>query len=366
LANIGSTGGLTAGTEEARTTFGSTVCNGVVVTNSVTVGGRLEFPRRAILLPLLVRKLRSGGPLAPITTGDLMQRFGLSRRTFLAASSALLLNGHTAVASPIRGFAGEIQAARDRIGGRLGLHVLDTHTGGRWSFDDGSRYAMASTFKMSLAAAILQRTDLGAISLDEQVKLQASDMLSHAPVTSKHLGKGAMTVRELCAAVVEASDNPAANLLLKMIDGPAGLTRFFRSLGDRETRLDRYELDLNSNLPGDLRDTTTPRAMVHSMEQVLTKEVLSPISRELLLGWMINASTGLKMVRQGLPAQWKVGDKTGRGANGAVNDLVITWPPGRKPVLMALYLRDSKRTAAELSAVHAEIGGIVAREVLRT
>jgi beta-lactamase class A len=293
-----------------------------------------------------------------------MQRF--DRRTFLAASSGLLLSGPAALASGGGDLTKQIQAVRDRIGGRLGLHVLDTQTGRRWRFDDDSRYAMASTFKMLLAASILQRADFGSISLDQQIKLQASDMLSHAPVTSKFLERGAaMTVRELCAAVVEVSDNPAANLLLEMIDGPAGLTRFFRSLGDRETRLDRYELELNSNLPNDPRDTTTPRAMVHSMEQVLTKDTLSPASRELLLGWMINASTGLKMFRQGLPTDWKVGDKTGRGANGSVNDLVITWPPGRKPVLVALYLSDSSQSAADLGAAHAEIGRIVAREVVR-
>src|SRR5690349_16311779 len=116
-----------------------------------------------------------------------MQRFGLSRRTFLTAASGFLLSGPMALAFPNHGFAGQIQTIRDRIGGRLGLHILDTQTGRRWSFDDDSRYAMASTFKMLLAAAILQRADLGTISLDEQVKLQASDMLSHAPVTSKRL-----------------------------------------------------------------------------------------------------------------------------------------------------------------------------------
>lgn len=294
-----------------------------------------------------------------------MQQHGLSRRTFLATTSGLLLSGPAALASVPIDFIKQIQAARDRVGGRLGLHVLDTHTGWRWTFDDGNRYAMASTFKWLLAAAILQRADLGTIALDQQVQLQASDMLSHAPVTSKYLEQGSITVRELCAAAVEVSDNPAANLLLKMIDGPAGLTRFVRSIGDRDTRLDRYELDLNSNLPGDPRDTTTPRAMVHSMEQILTKDVLSAASRELLLGWMSNASTGLQMFRKGLPPQWQAGDKTGKGANGAVNDLVITWPPGRKPILAALYLSDSKRSVAELSAVHAEIGALVAREVLQ-
>jgi len=293
-----------------------------------------------------------------------MQRLHVDRRAFLAASSSLLLSGR-AFASPTNGFAGQIQAVRDRIGGRLGLHVLDTQTGRRWSFDDDSRYAMASTFKMLLAAAILQRADLGSISLDQQVRVRESDILSHAPVTSKHLDSP-MTVRELCAAVVEVSDNPAANLLLKMIDGPVGLTRFLRALGDRETRLDRYELELNSNLPGDPRDTTTPRAMVHSMEQVLTRQVLSPASRELLLGWMIAASTGLKMFRQGLPPEWKIGDKTGKGANGAVNDLVIAWPPGRKPILVALYLSDSSQTVGELSAAHAEVARIVAQGVVQS
>lgn len=293
------------------------------------------------------------------------RRFCFSRRAFLAASSGLLLGGHATLARANADFAKQIQAVRDRIGGRLGLHVLDTQTGRRLSFDDQSRYAMASTFKMLLAAAVLQRADMGTIDLNQQVRVQASDMLSHAPVTSKRLEQGTMTVRELCAAIVEVSDNPAANLLLKMIDGPAGLTRFLRSCGDPETRLDRYELDLNSNLPGDPRDTTTPRAMVHSMEQVLTKEVLSPASRELLIGWMINASTGLNLFRQGLPKHWKAGDKSGRGANGAINDLAVVWPPGRKPILIALYLSESSQSVLDLSAAHAEIAGIVALEVVR-
>lgn len=288
----------------------------------------------------------------------------LDRRTFLAASSCLLLGGRAALAEDDGDFTKQVQTLRDRIGGRLGLHVLDTHSGRRLGFDDGSRYSMASTFKMLLAAAILQRADLGSIDLDQQVPVRASDMLSHAPVTSKRVG-GTMPIRELCAAVVEVSDNPAANLLLKMIDGPAGLTRFLRSMGDQQTRLDRYELELNSNLPGDPRDTTTPRAMVHSMEQVLTKQVLSSASRDLLLGWMIDASTGLKLLRQGLPKEWKAGDKSGRGANGAVNNLLIAWPPGRKPLLIALYLSESPQTTGQLSAAHAEIGAIVAREVMR-
>jgi beta-lactamase class A len=165
--------------------------------------------------------------------------------------------------------------------------------------------------------------------------------------------------------VVEVSDNPAANLLLKMIDGPAGFTQFTRSLGDSVTRLDRYELALNSNLPGDPRDTTTPRAMVNSMEQVLTGPVLSATSRELLIGWLVNSPTGLKRLRAGLPATWRVGDKTGTGANGAVNNLAIAWPPERKPILIALYLSESTQSIDALSVAHAEIAKILAGDLLR-
>lgn len=79
---------------------------------------------------------------------------------------------------------------------------------------------------------------------------------------------------------------------------------------------------------------------------------------------LLSGHTVLASGRQGLPTQWKVGDKTGRGANGAVNDLVIAWPPGRKPVLMALYLSESSKSTVELSAAHAEIAAIVARELV--
>jgi beta-lactamase class A len=185
-------------------------------------------------------------------------------------------------------------------------------------------------------------------------------MLSHSPVTSKHLAQGSLPVKELCAAVVEKSDNPAANLLLGLIGGPEGFTKFVRTLGDDVTRLDRMELELNSNLPGDPRDTTTPRAMVASMEQVLTRDALSDSSRRMLTGWMVSSGTGINRIRAGLPEDWKAGDKTGTGSNGAVNDLAILWPPGRKPILIALYLSESKLSTAELAAAHAEI----AREIV--
>jgi beta-lactamase class A len=208
---------------------------------------------------------------------------------------------------------------------------------------------------MMLAATVLARVDRGEIGLGQSVRFGPDDMLSHAPVTSKHVAEGALTVQELCAAAVQESDNPAANLLLGLVGGPRGVTQFMRTLGDNDTRLDRYELDLNSNLPGDPRDTTTPRAMVSSMERVLLGNALSETSRNLLTEWLVTSTTGLQRIRAGLPPDWKAGDKTGTGENGAVNDLAILWPPGRKPILLAVYMSESRQNTAALSAAHAEI-----------
>jgi beta-lactamase class A len=238
----------------------------------------------------------------------------------------------------------------------LGVHVLDTHTGQRIRFDDDSRYATASTFKMLLAAAVLKRVDRGELSLAQRIPYSERDMLQVTSlVTEKHLAEGSLSLQELCAAIVEVSDNTAANLLLTLIGGPPAVTEFARELGDEVTRLDRMEPELNSNLPGDPRDTTSPRAMVGNMQKLFTGDVLSKASVNLLGAWMINATPGLGRIRAGIPKRWKAGDKAGTGAHSAVNDLAILWPPGRKPILVAIYMSESTQGVDALIAAHAEI-----------
>jgi beta-lactamase class A len=121
------------------------------------------------------------------------------------------------------------------------------------------------------------------------------------------------------------------------------------------------ELSLNSNIPGDPRDTTTPNAMIATMQSLLVGNALSAASRGLLLTWMRECETGLHRLRAGLPPTWTAGDKTGTGANAAVNDNAIVWPPGRAPILIAAYLSGSHASADELDAAHARIGALVAQ-----
>jgi beta-lactamase class A len=223
---------------------------------------------------------------------------------------------------------------------------------------------MASTFKLPLAAALLWQVDRGAFALNRTLPVSKADVIHHSPAVQAVLATGAstMTIAELCAAVVVQSDNGAANLLLKGIGGPPAFTQFMRSIGDEVTRLDRMELELNSNHPGDPRDTTTPRAMVESMLRIFTQDVLSMTSRAMLIDWMSQSRTGVDRVRAGLPKAWQTGDKTGTGSNGAANDLVLTYPPGRRPIIAAVYMSESKLPLKELDAAHAEIGALIAQE----
>jgi beta-lactamase class A len=289
--------------------------------------------------------------------------FTMKRRWFLTAGAASLVAGHGLARSAESTVRDRLAGIVSRVGGRVGVHWYDTHTGARIGLDDESRYAMASTFKMLLAAAVLSKVDRGELALATKLPFGEKEMLPTAPVSLKYLAEGAIPIQAACAAVVEVSDNTAANLLLKQIGGPEGFTKFVRQIGDNTTRLDRFELELNTNEPGDPRDTTTPKAMVGSMEQVLMKDVLSAVSRQRLTDWLISATPGLTRIRAGLPSDWKAGDKTGTGRNGAVNDLAILWPPGRKPILVAIYLSESKKPNDELIAAHAEIARLLATTV---
>jgi beta-lactamase class A len=213
-----------------------------------------------------------------------------------------------------------------------------------------------------LAGAILAKVDRGEIALETVVRYTADDVLSNSPVTELQVGAGSMTIEALCQSAVEVSDNTAANLLLPLIGNPSGLTAYLRTLGDRVTRLDRNETGLNTNVQGDARDTTTPNSMVKIMRELLVRDALSPKSKDKLIGWMKNCRTGTARIRAGLPPTWIAGDKTGTGANGAVNDVAIIWPPNHTAILVAAYLTGSLSPLDTLNAVQSTIGAIVTKQ----
>jgi len=257
---------------------------------------------------------------------------------------------------------GPLAAIEGRVGGRLGVVALDTGSSRRLAYRADERFAMCSTFKLLLAAAVLARVDAGDESLDRRLAYGPSDLLEYAPFTRAHVADGSLPVASLCQASVEVSDNTAANLLLATLGGPEGLTRYARSVGDPATRLDRREPELNANAPGDPRDTTTPSAMAETVRRLLLGEALTAASRARLEGWLVASPTGARRLRAGFPPDWRAGDKTGTGDNGATNDVAIAWPPGHAPIVVAAYLSESKASLAEREAALAEVGRLAAAD----
>ena len=281
----------------------------------------------------------------------------IDRRVFVGgalAGGALL--GKPAVAHEARDALADLDRS---LGARLGVAMRDTGSGATVRHRAEERFPLTSTFKLLAAAAVLAKVDAGRDMLDRRVRFETSDLVTYSPATAKRVGGEGMSLAEICDAAITLSDNTAGNLLLAAIGGPEGLTRFARSLGDDVTRLDRTETALNEARPGDVRDTTSPAAMLGNLEKLLLGDALSSDSRERLAGWLVANTTGDKRLRAGAPKGWRIGDKTGSGDNGTTNDIAILWPPGGKPVLIAAYLTQCDRDVADRENVIAEVARIL-------
>ena len=288
----------------------------------------------------------------------------MNRRSLLkgavTGAAAFALRSTFSLAASMDGPQTRLVALERRHGGRLGVAILDTGNGRRIGHRADERFLMCSTFKLLAVAAVLARVDRGAERLDRRIVFGKESVLAWAPVTSHRIGAPGMSVAELCLAAIAVSDNTAANLLLASLGGPAAVTSYVRRLGDPLTRLDRIEPELNVGAPGDVRDTTTPNAMLADLRTLLLGSALSMTSRQQLAEWLRATRTGIDKLRAGVPSDWQVGDKTGSGAHGESNDIAIIWPPQRKPLLVTAYYTASSTDGAGRDAVLAEVGRIVA------
>lgn len=292
----------------------------------------------------------------------------MDRRHFIGGSLAL---GAGACIPPDQSPAGrlaaELRIIEAAVGGTLGVELYNTATGASVGINQNRRFGHASSFKFSLAALLLQRQAAGKIDADGRVMWNEGDMLSHAPFTRDRIASGA-TLRELARATQTTSDNPAANILLRQLGGPAALTAFWRSIGDEVSRVDRFEPEMNLVPTAEFRDTTTPAAMARTVAKIVYGDVLREAERAELKSWMVETETGVRRVRAGLPKGWLAGDKTGTsgliGAN-EYNYIDIGFaegPNGEAPITFACYLR-ARQTEDEMlpsaEAALAEVGRII-------
>lgn len=289
----------------------------------------------------------------------------MDRRSFLWTSGCLLA-GVTAfaaakeVAFPSAAKLREAMIAAEKAsGGRLGVAILDTADGALFSYRGDERFPMCSTFKLPLVAAILYRADRHEVDLEQHIPVSQADILGNSPFSKSRVNADA-SILELCRSAIILSDNAAANLLLPLVGGPDGLTKTLRAFGDNVTRSDRNEPSMSESTPGDPRDTTTPLAMVALVRRILLSDLLSAASRKQLETWLFACETGTQRLRAGVPASWRVADKTGGGGYGTSNDVAVLWPPRREPLVVASYLTESQKPAREREAALADVARAIA------
>lgn len=246
----------------------------------------------------------------------------------------------------------DLTALEARHGGRIGLSAEGDSDRVDWRADE--RFAYCSTFKLFLAACTLARVQEGQEGLDRAIPVAASDMVTHAPVTGPAVG-ASLTIEELCKAAVEVSDNPAANILIREMGGLDAWQAWYRSIGDEVTRVDRSEIELNSALPGDDRDTTTPRQFLANLHFVLGRTLLSQDHLALLAKWLIDTPTGAGRIRAGVPRNYTVAHKTGTGGRNTQNDIGMIRPISGPPILMTVFFTDARDASREqVDAIVAE------------
>lgn len=275
------------------------------------------------------------------------------RAGLMLAASALA----GCAATPVdRSITSELAAIEARSGGRLGLVLIDADGKRMAAYRSDERFAMCSTFKLPLAAMVLDQARTGQWALGDELPVTDADMVTYAPYVEAQRAKSppaAITVEGAAAAAVSLSDNTAANLLLDRLGGPQGFTAWLRSKGDTVTRLDRREPELNENAIGDPRDTTTPAAIAETARRLVVGDAMPMGQQRLLYRWMENTSTGLMRIRGRLPQGWSAGDKTGSCGN-AYNDVAVFTTDTGARYTLAIYLDRPAVKGDDASAIIAD------------
>ncbi|WP_374111303.1 class A beta-lactamase [Nocardia sp. JCM 34519.1] len=298
-----------------------------------------------------------------------MTRFRTARSAAVAIAAALLLplaacatdNAAPAPTStattPI---SGEFDALETEFDAHLGVFGIDTGSDRTVEHRADERFAYASTSKALLAGAILATT--APADLEVRINYTSADLVANSPISEQHVADG-MTLREVLDAALRYSDNTAANHMFARLGGPKGVERNLRALGDNVTQMDRTETALNEAIPGDTRDTSTPRALAADLRKYLLGSELTPEARAILTDMMRRNTTGGEVIRAGVPADWQVADKTGSAAYGTRNDIAVLWPPNRAPIVLTVLTTRAKQDASYDNALLAKAAKIAVQEL---
>lgn len=277
--------------------------------------------------------------------------------------------------------------------GKVGVAAVHLGTGESAYLNPGEAYPMASTYKVAIAARLLQRVDAGEITLGQMVDIKPGDLSPGSGMMSQRLTKPGvqLSIANLLDLMLVISDNSATDKCLELAGGKDAVNARLVELGVRGVRVDRSTRQLigdylgMKNLPPretstlrefnwenarnsdahreraakkfakDKQDTATPEGMARLLQEIWAGDALSAASTTLMKDTMATCETGLNRIRGMLPPGTPVADKTGT-IGGATNDVgVITLPDNRGEVAIVVFVKDSERPVADREKVIAQV-----------
>lgn len=248
----------------------------------------------------------------------------------------------------------DIALLEQQIDGRIGISIWNTQSNKHWDFHGNERFPLVGTFKTLACATMLNKMDAGTLKRNATATIEQNNIVGWSPITDQLTGQN-VRIEHACEAAMLMNDNTAANLVLKQIGGPRSVTLFLRTLGDNSTRLDRLEPKINEAPRGGKLDTTTPNAIVNTLEALINGDALSYESRVQLKIWMQDNEVSDSLMRSVLPSNWSIADRTGSGGNGTLGYNAVIWKENHKPIYLSIYITDTELSLQAREQLAAQI-----------
>lgn len=249
----------------------------------------------------------------------------------------------------------EIKSIEKKLSAQVGVTILSVETGESWDYKGNETFPLTSTFKTIACAKLLHDYDSGSLDINNKVKVKESDIVEYSPVMKNYIDQE-ITLSHACQSTMYTSDNTAANIIIKSVGGTQSITNFVRNIGDKQTRLDRIEPELNEGASNDPRDSTTPNAISNTLNKLLFSSVLSNSSKNKLKEWMINNQVTGRLLRSVLPEKWGIADRSGAGGFGARSITAIVWPQKESPIILSIYIAQTDASMDERNKAIVTIG----------
>jgi beta-lactamase class A len=261
---------------------------------------------------------------------------------------------------------------RDRIDqisqaaqGRVGVTATVIEIRGSVTLNGEQQFPMQSVYKFPIAMAILAQVDQGNLELDQQIQIEASDIVQGSQVLEEDSQGREFRLAQLLQYMVSESDSTACDALLRLIGGPQRVTEYLSSLGINHIVVANTENEIQFGQDPTLqyRNYATPDAAVDLLRAFHEGRGLSDSSQTSLQQWMTD-STGPNRIKGLLPEGTVVAHKTGTsatvdGVTAATNDVGLVTLPNGQHLAIAVFVSDSRASSTIREEVIAKVAKAV-------